>query len=500
MAKSKEQYIAERTDDYEGDLYTFELVDAHTVERLQRDGDVQLPYKDLDKIKDERWNTKQFASRLLQGILNGDSVPSIAERLLDVVGYNEASAMRNARTMTTACENRGRQDSYDELADKGVVQKKVWIATPDDRTRESHLALDGEEVDIDDTFGNGLKYPADPDGDMSEVYNCRCSMRDKIVGFRKKDGHIEYIGRGRDTTTHSDQIAQERARRPEKAAKMMPTSQTLQKSQEYSDPQQRTLARIADAYAYHTEHNGLNRVRTEELPESYFVVNYGKISEHAQGDIANTLDGLMSKYDTPLKEVRVMTKNEFMQNPDAFAYVSHNFSVGEATMVLNPTKVKDSDALIERLRELKDYGYIPQIDDDKLNEYVVTHEFAHTFLNMRSPLKDKNNWVDEDFNKIRAVRKEVQPLYDEYAEKVGRLSEQRMEIGTKFLRGGATDSALEKELSDIEDQLARIKISEYSLTDADEFMAEAFAHATLGGGKNEYADKIFSIIEKNFGR
>ena len=219
MAKSKEQYIAERTDDYEGDLYTFDLVDAHTVERLQMDGDVQLPYKDLDKIKDERWNTKQFASRLLQGILNGDSIPDIANRLFDVVGYNEASAMRNARTMTTACENRGRQDSYNELADKGVVQKKVWIATPDDRTRESHLALDGEEVDIDDTFGNGLKYPADPDGDMSEVYNCRCSMRDKIVGFRKKDGHIEYIGRGRDTTTHSDQIAQERKAREAKAAK-----------------------------------------------------------------------------------------------------------------------------------------------------------------------------------------------------------------------------------------------------------------------------------------
>lgn len=218
MAKSREQYIAERTDDYEGDLYTFDMVDRHTVERLRRDGDIQLPYKDLDKIKDERWNTKQFASRLLQGILNGDAIPTIAGRLFDVVGYNESAAVRNARTMTTACENLGRQDSYDELADNGVVQKKVWIATPDDRTRASHLEIDGEEVDIDAEFSNGLKYPADPDGDESEVYNCRCTMRDHIVGFRKA-GRIEYIGQARDDTMHARQIEQEREAREKQSKK-----------------------------------------------------------------------------------------------------------------------------------------------------------------------------------------------------------------------------------------------------------------------------------------
>ena len=235
MAKSREQYIAERTDDYEGDLYTFNLVDRRTVERLARDGDIKLPYKDLDKIKDERWNTKQFASRLLQGILNGDPIPEIANRLLDVVGYNEASAMRNARTMTTAAENLGRQDSYEELDDNGVVQKKVWIATPDDRTRASHLEIDGEERDIDEDFSNGCAYPADPDcDDMSEIYNCRCSMRDKIVGFRRKDGSISPVGRERDTTMHAEQIAAEQEKRAE-AAKMLPVSQ----AQEAEKPKER---------------------------------------------------------------------------------------------------------------------------------------------------------------------------------------------------------------------------------------------------------------------
>lgn len=245
MAKSREQYIAENTDDYEGDLYAFALVDRHTVERLQKDGDITLPYKDLDKIKDERWNTKLFTSRLLQGILNGDPIPNIAARLLDVVGYNESAAMRNARTMTTACENRGRQDSYEELADNGVVQKKVWIATPDDRTRASHLEIDGEEVDIDAEFSNKLKYPADPDGAESEVYNCRCSMRDHIVGFRKADGRIQYIGRERDETMHAEQIAQEREARgvepqekaeekTEKPQVSFTPAQTIAEAEEYA--------------------------------------------------------------------------------------------------------------------------------------------------------------------------------------------------------------------------------------------------------------------------
>lgn len=212
--KYRERYIAANTDDFDTDVYSFDMVDRKTVERLARDGDIKLPFKELDLDKDIPWNTKQFASRLLQGILNGDSISDIANRLLDVVGYNKDSAVRNARTMTTAAENLGRQDSYDELAEQGVVQKKVWIATPDSRTRASHLEIDGEEIDIDDTFSNGCRYPADPEcEDGSEIWNCRCSMRDKIVGFKGRDGQIRYIGRERDATMHEDQIAQERKRR-----------------------------------------------------------------------------------------------------------------------------------------------------------------------------------------------------------------------------------------------------------------------------------------------
>lgn len=214
MAKSRAQYIWENSEgDYNTDLITFSLIDESTVAIRQREGDIALPAKVIDIPKDERWNTKQMNSKLLQGILNGDSIPKIATSLMDVIGNNKDSAIRNARTMVTGAENEGRLDSYKNLDEQGVVQKKVWIATPDGRTRKTHVEVDGEEIDIDDQFSNGLMYPADPHGDASEVYNCRCSMRTHIIGFRKKDGSISKVEYKRDATMHEGQMADEKARR-----------------------------------------------------------------------------------------------------------------------------------------------------------------------------------------------------------------------------------------------------------------------------------------------
>ena len=218
MAKSREQYIAENSEsNYDQDLVSFSLIDEDVIKRREREGDVSTPFmrtkKYLNIPKDERWNTKQLNSKLLQGILNGDPIPKIAQSFLDVVNNNESAAMRNARTMITQAECGGRQDSYENLAEQGVIQKKVWIATPDDRTRESHIDIDGEEVDIDDTFSNGCAYPADPSGDASEVYNCRCSMRTHIIGIRRPDGTIVEIGAERDDTMHDRQMQEEKERR-----------------------------------------------------------------------------------------------------------------------------------------------------------------------------------------------------------------------------------------------------------------------------------------------
>lgn len=195
------------------DEISFNIIEPNVVKRLQKEGDIKLPKKKVSVPRDKKWNTKQMSSKLLQGILNGDSIPTIAKSLTDVIGNNMKAATRSARTMVTGAENVGRLDSYKGLDEQGVIQKKVWIATPDEHTRESHLEIDGEEVDIDEPFSNGLMYPADPSGEPEEVYNCRCSMRTHIVGFRRADGSVSEVEAERDDTMHAQQIAEERESR-----------------------------------------------------------------------------------------------------------------------------------------------------------------------------------------------------------------------------------------------------------------------------------------------
>lgn len=164
--------------------YSFNMVDESTVRFLAISNKSLLPYKTLNIAKDKAWNTKAINSQVMQGILQGESVHQIANRLENVIGMNANSAIRNARTMTTSAENKGRLDSYKQAIEDGIIMTKIWMATNDDRTRESHAELDGEEVQVDEAFSNGLMYPGDPNGEPEEVYNCRCTMVTSIKGFK----------------------------------------------------------------------------------------------------------------------------------------------------------------------------------------------------------------------------------------------------------------------------------------------------------------------------
>ena len=168
--------------------YTFALVDADTVKNLATTDKSLLPLKELDEKKDIRWNVKKMNAEVLQGILQGEPMDKIAGRLSKVTEMNETAAIRNARTMVTGAENKGRQDSYKRAEEDGIVMKREWIATNDSRTRHWHTELDGIEVDVDEPWVNDfgeIMFPGDPSADPANTYNCRCSMRAKVIGFKK---------------------------------------------------------------------------------------------------------------------------------------------------------------------------------------------------------------------------------------------------------------------------------------------------------------------------
>lgn len=84
-----------------------------------------------------------------------------------------------ARTETMRASNYG---SLNLMRDAGV-QRKEWLATADNRTRDSHMQAwndygEGRGIALDQPFdvgGQHLMYPGDPNGDPSETVNCRCT-------------------------------------------------------------------------------------------------------------------------------------------------------------------------------------------------------------------------------------------------------------------------------------------------------------------------------------
>lgn len=168
--------------------YSFTLVDADTVRNLAVTDTSLLPYKEIDPSKDIPWNMKKINAETLQGILQGESMDKIAKRLRNVQEMNKTQAIRSARTIVTGAENKGRQDSYKRAEEDGIVMKREWVATNDSRTRHWHAELDGVEVDIDEPWHNEfgeIMFPGDPSADPANTYNCRCSMRSIVKGFKK---------------------------------------------------------------------------------------------------------------------------------------------------------------------------------------------------------------------------------------------------------------------------------------------------------------------------
>lgn len=168
---------------------SFDLVDEDTVRLLSAEDPELLPEKTLVIEKDLRWNRQKMQAELLQGILLGEDIPTIAARLQNVTDMNESAAIRNARTMVTSAENRGRLDGMRRTSAMGIVQKKTWMSSDQPgRTREWHMpgAFRALTVDIEKPFENELgkiMYPGDPAAAPANVYNCRCTLVTEVVGF-----------------------------------------------------------------------------------------------------------------------------------------------------------------------------------------------------------------------------------------------------------------------------------------------------------------------------
>lgn len=122
--------------------------------------------------------TRRALQELLRdGINQGLSIPDIAATIdtlyLDDIIPNRSTVI--ARTETISSTNYGGQQAAKAT---GLTLQKTWLATNDDRTRDTHRDADGQTVPMDEPYivdGERLMFPGDPDGSAANVIQCRCT-------------------------------------------------------------------------------------------------------------------------------------------------------------------------------------------------------------------------------------------------------------------------------------------------------------------------------------
>lgn len=129
----------------------------------------------FSQVGDHLWATAR--AHMSEGFEAGESIDEMAARMRRSAGLSARSSVLVARTSAIEASNFG---SLSMARVSGLEMDKEWIATPDLRTRPSHLAADGQRVPINDVFhlntGWTCDFPAAPNLPPSERYRCRCTL------------------------------------------------------------------------------------------------------------------------------------------------------------------------------------------------------------------------------------------------------------------------------------------------------------------------------------
>ncbi|MFF7534885.1 phage portal protein [Streptomyces bobili] len=111
---------------------------------------------------------------LAHGVAEGESVPELRARIQRVfANLSDHRATMIARTETVGGYN---QASFLAALDAGAT-RKTWLATADQRTRETHRQENGRTAAMNKRFTlTKSRWPADPTAPAAQSIQCRCAL------------------------------------------------------------------------------------------------------------------------------------------------------------------------------------------------------------------------------------------------------------------------------------------------------------------------------------
>ena len=457
---------------------------------------------------------KRIANNISRGIATASEYRVIARNIAadSNVGFNRS--MRIARTEGHRIQIESAVDAQHAAKDAGADIVKQWDAALDGRTRPHHRMLDGQIRELDEPFevdGMKVMHPSGF-GRASEDVNCRCALlqrarwaldeeelnklkeRAAYYGLDKTKDFDDY----RKKYLKSTKSAELTKRRKERMAARKANDEVS----ELKALNNHATDRLLNAYEERRLKFNLNETSAADLKKSALnpvTADYTGVSLKTAKAFDDTLSELMSEYYSGLTNISVASKKE-MFGVSNFASTSHLNIVAQKKLILNPHKVGDYDKLVERIKELQKSGHAVKVAKGMEDRYIATHEFAHSLLDMKSSLK---NYVGLDTKPLTRCRKEINKLYDDYMAEIRGLEKEiaRLKKDPVLLDFNASveeQMAAFKRLGDTQKKLEQLRISKYSLENADEFLAEAFTQVKIGASANKYSDEAMKIIDKYF--
>lgn len=123
--------------------------------------------------------TREALSILLQDALQqGQTIAEIQTRIQRAQAFSPARSLMIARTETTRAVAAGSAAAYQDAAAAGLRLRVQWLSARDGAVREAHAAMDGQTVDVGESFqapdGERARFPGDFNA-AGMVINCRCT-------------------------------------------------------------------------------------------------------------------------------------------------------------------------------------------------------------------------------------------------------------------------------------------------------------------------------------
>lgn len=139
-------------------------------------------------LRDKRFDGMVKRAAANDEFLTGDQIDNMTTAYRNRALRYRAEAI--ARTESMAALHEAQQQAMEQAVESGAVAQEnvtfIWNTAEDNRVRDAHQTMDGQEVAMGEMFtdgdGNQLEYPGDPNAPPETTINCRC-WRSPSINF-----------------------------------------------------------------------------------------------------------------------------------------------------------------------------------------------------------------------------------------------------------------------------------------------------------------------------